>query len=342
MIPVDDQRVGFLYAWPVGAPTGGYQFFETRLRFLQWSPTPNAVDVPIPVNDLRLYDVTRYCGSSSAPTCPQWSDAVVSLRWDLNANRRVAALLGVHRPDPGNPSTARWRVVLLYRTNAASWSNWTTASILDAGVDFPSGVIPTMIRFHPTTPNLLYVGLSNGRLRIYRLDARGNITNRAAPDELAPTLGNPGAVAAMDIANFVQNGINYTAIVFGGANGLSVWAGLVCQPGWINEVHFYTMDVGFSPSLLNQIQVQQPDPSQPPIMVYSNQLVMSAAKLDTLPNITCPADVNRDGIVDDADLLIVLFAFGGAGFNNADVNCDGIVDDADLLIVLFEFGSSCP
>jgi hypothetical protein len=342
MIPVDDQRVGFLYAWPVGAPTGNTQFFEARLRFLQWSPTPNAVDVSIPVNDLRLYDRTNYCGSSSAPTCPQWGDAVTSLRWDLNANRRVAALLGVHRPDPGNPNTVRWRVVLLYRTNGASWSNWTTASILDAGVDFPAGVRPTMIRFHPTTPNLLYVGLNNGRLRIYRLDAVGNITNRAAPDELVPTLGNPGAVAAMDIANFEQNGLNYTAIVFGGANGLSVWASLVCQPGWINEVHFYTMDVGFSPSLQNQIQVQQPDPSQPPLMVYSNQLVMSAAKLDTLPNITCPADVNRDGIVDDADLLIVLFAFGGAGFNNADVNCDGIVDDADLLIVLFEFGSSCP
>jgi hypothetical protein len=333
---VDDQRVGFLYAWPVGAPTGGFQFFETRLRFLQWSPTPNAVDVSIP---LRLYDRTNYCGSSSAPTCPQWSDAVTSLRWDLNANRRVAALLGVHRPDPGNPSTIRRRVVLLYRTNAASWSNWTTASILDEGVDFPPGVYPTMIRFHPTAPNLLYVGLNNGRLRIYQLDAQGNITYL---DELAPTLGNPGAVVAMDIANFEQNGLNYTAIVFGGANGLSVWASLVCQPGWINEVHFYTMDVGFSSSLLNHIQVQQPDPSQPPIMVYSNQLVMSAAKLDTLPNITCPADTNRDGIVDDADLLIVLFAFDGAGFNNADVNCDGIVDDADLLIVLFEFGSSCP
>jgi len=38
----------------------------------------------------------------------------------------------------------------------------------------------------------------------------------------------------------------------------------------------------------------------------------------------------------------VLFAFGGEGFNSSDVNCDGIVDDADLLIILFEFGSSCP
>jgi hypothetical protein len=50
-------------------------------------------------------------------------------------------------------------------------------------------------------------------------------------------------------------------------------------------------------------------------------------------------DVNLDGIVDDADLLAVLFEFGS---NNAavDVNSDGIVDDADLLTVLFNFGTS--
>ncbi|MCS6918773.1 MAG: hypothetical protein NZM28_03300 [Fimbriimonadales bacterium] len=52
-------------------------------------------------------------------------------------------------------------------------------------------------------------------------------------------------------------------------------------------------------------------------------------------------DANRDGCVDDADLLNVLFAFGGAAPNPADVNCDGIVDDADLLEVLFQFGSGC-
>ncbi|MCX7924732.1 MAG: hypothetical protein N2554_02855, partial [Fimbriimonadales bacterium] len=41
-------------------------------------------------------------------------------------------------------------------------------------------------------------------------------------------------------------------------------------------------------------------------------------------------DVNGDGCVDDADLLQVLFNFGG---NDAasDVNDDGVVDDADLL-----------
>jgi hypothetical protein len=50
-------------------------------------------------------------------------------------------------------------------------------------------------------------------------------------------------------------------------------------------------------------------------------------------------DVNLDGIVDDADLLAILFAFGSSDAA-VDVNSDGVVDDADLLIVLFNFGSS--
>lgn len=49
-------------------------------------------------------------------------------------------------------------------------------------------------------------------------------------------------------------------------------------------------------------------------------------------------DLNGDGVIDDADLLLVLFAFG-ASDSEADLNNDGIVDDADLLIVLFNFGA---
>jgi uncharacterized membrane protein len=60
----------------------------------------------------------------------------------------------------------------------------------------------------------------------------------------------------------------------------------------------------------------------------------------------CPldADVNRDGVVDDADLLQVLFAFGRSdkGYTNADTNWDGIVDDLDLSAVLFNWGRTCP
>jgi hypothetical protein len=49
--------------------------------------------------------------------------------------------------------------------------------------------------------------------------------------------------------------------------------------------------------------------------------------------------VNGDNIIDDADLLEVLFNFGNSTTAPADLNGDGIVDDADLLIVLFNFGA---
>jgi hypothetical protein len=66
--------------------------------------------------------------------------------------------------------------------------------------------------------------------------------------------------------------------------------------------------------------------------------VMGAATLEDA--IVIAPDVNGDGCVDDADLLEVLFNFGGQG-GDADVNCDGVVDDADLLEVLFNFGNGC-
>jgi hypothetical protein len=55
-----------------------------------------------------------------------------------------------------------------------------------------------------------------------------------------------------------------------------------------------------------------------------------------------PGDVDGNGCVDDADLLMVLFAFGQTGSGlPEDVNGDQVVDDADLLIVLFNFGQGC-
>ncbi|MFS8880427.1 hypothetical protein, partial [Synechococcus sp. H55.11] len=53
---------------------------------------------------------------------------------------------------------------------------------------------------------------------------------------------------------------------------------------------------------------------------------------------TTLGDLTNDDVIDDADLLMVLFAFG-SGDPQTDVNGDGIVDDADLLIILFNFGA---
>jgi hypothetical protein len=65
----------------------------------------------------------------------------------------------------------------------------------------------------------------------------------------------------------------------------------------------------------------------------------------TIPNLLpvaflsgAPGDANNDNIIDDADLLEVLFNFGQTGDLASDLNRDGVVDDADLLIVLFNFG----
>ncbi len=54
----------------------------------------------------------------------------------------------------------------------------------------------------------------------------------------------------------------------------------------------------------------------------------------------CPADVNRDGVVDVLDLLLVLGAWGSDD-EDADIVDDGIVDVLDLLEVLSAWGP-CP
>jgi hypothetical protein len=78
------------------------------------------------------------------------------------------------------------------------------------------------------------------------------------------------------------------------------------------------------------------------------QAAPGLARKVSLSNVSAPVqqnfldltngDVNGDNVVDDADLLQVLFNFGGSD-SASDVNGDDTVDDADLLIVLFNFGS---
>ncbi len=55
----------------------------------------------------------------------------------------------------------------------------------------------------------------------------------------------------------------------------------------------------------------------------------------------CPSDLNNDGVIDTADLGILIGAFGSNG-PQGDINCDVSVDTADLGILIGEFGSACP
>ena len=55
----------------------------------------------------------------------------------------------------------------------------------------------------------------------------------------------------------------------------------------------------------------------------------------------CAADLNTDGVIDTADLGILIGQFGTAG-PDADLNGDGVVDTAELGILIGGFGSKCP
>jgi hypothetical protein len=60
--------------------------------------------------------------------------------------------------------------------------------------------------------------------------------------------------------------------------------------------------------------------------------------------VPCPADLNGDGVIDLADLGILLADFGcvAPGPCPGDIDGDGDTDLADLGVLLAEFGTSCP
>ena len=54
----------------------------------------------------------------------------------------------------------------------------------------------------------------------------------------------------------------------------------------------------------------------------------------------CDADLNADGVVDTADLGLLISAFGSIN-PAADINGDGVVDTADLGLLIASFGHGC-
>jgi hypothetical protein len=263
-------------------------------------------------------------------------------RIDVSSNQRCLVVRSNRLQWDGNQAShAGVGASLWYRTDPNRWDAWVLRAEWLSSLNLPTGVYPTMVRFHPNSPFVLYIGLSDGSMRAYQIDADGQVLNLNNPTVFRPSLGPIGAVTVMDIAQFTINGINYTVMAIGGPTGLSIYTGSACRIDDFREAYYYDIDVGFPQSQNNSIWLQQPAPNADPIAIYGNGAVLTVAKLDNLPLINCPEDVDRNSIIDDADLLAVLFAFGEQCYCPADINCDGIVDDADLLLVLFRFGETC-
>jgi Tol biopolymer transport system component len=114
------------------------------------------------------------------------------------------------------------------------------------------------------------------------------------------------------------------------------------QAGWVYPVSVRGCIPGESPSFVPVISGDGRMAAFQTTATNLSDLPIGANAYVVIQRVLCtpPGDVNRDGVVDDADLLQVLFDFGQES-SCADVTMDGIVDDADLLVVLFNFGLQC-
>ena len=56
---------------------------------------------------------------------------------------------------------------------------------------------------------------------------------------------------------------------------------------------------------------------------------------------SCPADINQDGLITVADILILLGEFGCVNNCEADINEDGATNVQDILLLLAAFGDVC-
>jgi len=76
----------------------------------------------------------------------------------------------------------------------------------------------------------------------------------------------------------------------------------------------------------------------------SEGIATGAALLYDLSTVLCPLDINADGVIDTADLGLLISRFGDTGCDCAaeDVNADGSIDTADLGLVIAGFGQPCP
>ena len=66
--------------------------------------------------------------------------------------------------------------------------------------------------------------------------------------------------------------------------------------------------------------------------------------IDCEPPAECPEDLNGDGLIDLADLAVLLGNYGqsGMGPEDGDLNGDGTIDLADLSQLLSVYGTACP
>ena len=104
--------------------------------------------------------------------------------------------------------------------------------------------------------------------------------------------------------------------------------------GTLATLTFEVLDYKASRVTLSQVYLIDSDGKRWETTIESGEVIEPPAPAEALLG-----DINRDGVVNIQDLVIVSARFGQTGQNSADLNGDGLVDIVDLVLVANAFGA---
>jgi hypothetical protein len=193
--------------------------------------------------------------------------------------------------------------------------NWSANSSTNLVQEAVNRDVDVTYLAHNSAEQVLWaVPTSNGTYEVYL--STPNITTRLQ--------------GTVTIAGFVGN-TNQIALTI---RQIDPYTGTVAATHTGNMNSGFTYAIAVTPGLYNGLRITAPRCLARNIPGLRR--LLGATTVDFSLTL---GDVNGDNIIDDGDLLEVLFNFGNSTTAPADLNGDGIVDDADLLIVLFNFGA---
>ena len=273
-----------------------------------WSDDPRNFIAPLVMdpNDSHtlLGGTNRVWRTNNAHAGADWTAISTS---EVGAGGTLNAIaVGVGASDTIYTGSSTGRVYLT--TDASNWH--------ERSAGLPGGQITDII-LNPEDPANAYVSYRNlSGMRVFRTDDYGvNWTN----------LTGDLPIGAGATALAVDWRFDPPSLYIG--TGAGVWSSTDGGTTWIkDENDLPNVNIG-------DLQID----------TERNMLIAGTYGRGTwramLPNPSCPADLNGDGVVDTDDLLILLGNWSGSGAGDIDNN--GVVNTTDLLLLLGAWGQ-CP